>query len=130
MIRTAIKRRRCVKPVNAKRKAAEFKRCYHSKERVEWVKEHPCLVGGFCCTSPFGIGVNENAHIPSRSGMSRKGPYTKIVPLCKWHHTASPDASLHALNKEGFNRYHGLDLDAEAAALEARWQAYLQRTTP
>ena len=101
-----------VKPVNKERKAAEFERTYGGKPRVEWGKDQPCLI---CGNIP-----SENAHVPSRSGMSRKGDAKHTVPLCAWHHTDGDD-SLHALNKAGFNAKHGLDLDHEAAIHNARW---------
>lgn len=117
MKRTPIQRKTPVKKINGKRKAANFQRAYGGGERAEWVKRQPCLI---CGHTP-----SENAHVPSRSGMSRKGDAEHVVPLCTWHHTGSFFASLHALGKSGFNDEHGIDLDHEAAVTDARWAQYV-----
>ena len=62
------------------RSAAEFARIYGSEERVGWIKARWCIK---CGKTPC-----ENAHLPSRSGMGRKGDYTPIVPLCHTCHEA------------------------------------------
>lgn len=81
------KPRKPVKKVNAKRKASEFARCYHSRERVRFVKSLGCI---YCTAlSPFfGLttcGKCDNAHTVT-DGMGRKSDYTSIVPLCRVHH--------------------------------------------
>ena len=53
-----MKPRKPVKRVNPKRKASEFKRCYHSKARVERVKALRCLG---CGRVPC-----EHAHVPTK----------------------------------------------------------------
>lgn len=63
---------------NPKRRRSEFARCYHSKERVEFVKSLPCAACGV-------QGYSENAHVLGNGGMSRKADYTTIAPLCGVH---------------------------------------------
>lgn len=77
-----------VRKVNPKRRKAEFARCYHSKERVEFVKSLGCI---YCASiSPlFGrvsrIFPIHNAHTEN-GGRGRKADYTTIIPLCTSHH--------------------------------------------
>ncbi len=75
------------KRVNAKRKQSEFERCYHSRERVLFVKNFGCV---YCTAlSPFfgvqTLGKCHNAHT-ANEGRGRKGHYTTIIPLCPEHH--------------------------------------------
>lgn len=70
-----MKRTTRVRRSNPKRRAREFARSYGSKERVKWINALPC----FACQV---IGQTENAHLPSRSGVGRKGDARYIVPLC------------------------------------------------
>ena len=102
-------RRTRLKARNAKRREAEFARCYGSTERVEWVKRQLCYV---CGALP-----SENAHIVT-GGMGRKSDFTNIVPLCVAHH-----ALLHRMGRPAFERYLTTDLDALAGITEARWQS-------
>ena len=85
----AAKKLRSKKPIrarNPKRQASEFARCFHSRDRVRFVKSLPCL---YCSSlSPFiasVTGPSDNAHTV-KEGMGRRGPYTSIVPLCRNHH--------------------------------------------
>lgn len=68
--------------VPKKRTPSEFARIYHSKVRVKWVKEQPCVACSWHVRFA-NTDASDNAHIPSRSGMSRKGDYTTIIPLCR-----------------------------------------------
>src|SRR5688500_2875319 len=79
-----LKRGKRVKPVNRKRRQAEFARCYHSKERVTWVKALPC---GWCrLRGLVRVSVpSDNAHVVT-DGMGRKANYDAIAPLCRRHH--------------------------------------------
>lgn len=103
-----LKAKRGVKKSNPKRRASEFARCYASKRRVEAIKALRC----------YGCGKEpaENAHLPSRSGMSRKGDWTEIVDLGRKCHQTAKD-SLHKVGVEAFDRAHGTDLRARAAFL-------------
>ena len=131
--RTPLKRgpapKRKVRPKasNPARKAREFARAYGSKARVAFVNSLPCLCGAdhLNVISVAKLSLywrGENAHVPSQSGAGRKGDYTKIVPLCAWHHRLSA-ASLHALGKEGFERAWSVDLDAECARVQQLFEA-------
>lgn len=84
--RTPIGRKTVPKKKNVKRRQSEFARCYHSKERVAWVKSLPCVI---CAgLSPFiaaVTGPRDNAHTES-GGAGRKAGYETIVPLCRNHH--------------------------------------------
>ena len=74
--RTPLRKTR-VRKVNRPRKAREFARCYHSRERVEFVRSLPCANCGI-------VGYSQNAHTEN-GGAGRKGDYTTIIPLCGPH---------------------------------------------
>lgn len=98
------------KAVNAVRKRREFQRTYHSKARVEWVKSQPCVA----CRRMGSV----NAHTTG-GGMSRKGDYTTIVPLCHVDHVRYDEYLA------PFDQPFVRELVASAAALtEKRWQAH------
>lgn len=108
------KPRKALRARNPKRQAANFVRCYHSVERVEWVKTLPC-VAAFSfdpCVGPI-----ENAHIKGDGG-SRKGHYTKIVPACEHHHRDDMHRGI-----KSFARKHGIRLEEAAAHVEYLWLA-------
>lgn len=98
---------------NAKRRAAEFARAFHSEERVRFVRSQPCAA----CLK---FGEIENAHIEG-GGASRRADYTKIVPLCRTCHR-----QMHRMGLDTFLARHGLDR-AEIAAIaehtERSWKA-------
>ena len=119
------KARTRVKATNPKRKASAFQRAYGSRARVEWVKTLACLA----CRRSYAdgdvpIAIIQNAHV-STGGMGRKANADQIVPLCTDHH-----GRLHQWGRSGFESFFGLNLTAEAAAVEAVWQAHLQETMP
>lgn len=111
-----MQRRSKPKARNPKRRAKEFVRCYHSAERVEFVKSLPCLVCGPRTCVPI-----ENAHIVG-DGMGRKAGYDTIVPLCKELH-----ATLHRIGCATFERNHGVFLVEGAARTEYLWQQHAAR---
>lgn len=100
------KPRKAIKKQNPKRRASEFRRCYGSKARVEAIKTLAC----YGCYKELA----ENAHLPSRSGMSRKGDWDQIVDLGPKCHRR-----LHELggNVDAFDREFGTDLRARAKFL-------------
>ena len=108
-----MRRQKRVNPINRNRKAREFVRTYHSKERCAFISSLPCCACG-------GSG-SENAHGPdSDAGMGRKGGYKSILPLCGPGYSGC-HATLHRIGVESFERASGLDLRAEAARVEERW---------
>ena len=115
--RKPMKRGGRVKPVNAERKAENFVRCFHSLERVEFVKSLPCLVGAPSCK-----GSVQNAHVvkDGSEGASRKGGYRCIAPLCRFHHIEC----LHRSSQEAFEKVFGVDLQNEADRTELAWLGY------
>ena len=62
-----------IRPRNAKRHGKAWKRAYYSVERVLWIKARRCIR---CLKGPC-----VNAHIRN-DGMSQKGPYWEILPMC------------------------------------------------
>lgn len=100
-----------MKARNGRRRAQEFQRTYGGEERVRKMKARPCAVPG--CTSR---SETVNAHLPSRSGMGRKGHARHVVPLCGIPHHREFDCEL-ARDVEAFDRRHGTDLRALAARL-------------
>lgn len=115
-----IQRKTRPKPVNRKRKAREFKRTYGSSARAEFVRAMVCIVAR-AQEYPKCRGDVVNAHVPSKSGAGRKGDARFCVPLCDWHHHQLDDG---LGSKRLFNLAYGVDLDAEAAAVEEAWQAF------
>ena len=110
-----MRRQKRVNPINRKRKAREFVRTYHSKERCAFISSLPCCACG-------GSG-SENAHTKdSEAGMGRKGSYKSIVALCGGGFSGCHE-TLHRIGQSAFERASGLDLRAEAARVEAEWQA-------
>lgn len=59
-----------------KQRPAKWAKAYGSEARVRFVKSLPCA---WCATTRT---ERHNAHLPTKSGMGRKGPYTAIVPMC------------------------------------------------
>ena len=70
-------------------------------------------------TDPQGCwGVVETHH--DRHHGSRATD-KKALPACAGHHRTGPH-SVEALGREGFQVYHGLDLDTECAKYETEWR--------
>lgn len=103
--------RKAIRAVNSQRRAATFARCFHSAERVAWVRSLLCCVGTRYCEGP-----TENAHTVG-GGAGRRAGYETIIPLCRWHHRA-----LHHIGTKSFERDYNLDLSALAAAIDSRWK--------
>lgn len=123
---TIPKQKKRPKASNPKRRAKEFARCYHSVERVEWVKARPCQV----CLK---IGVSENAHTIG-GGAGRKAGYETIAALCGRHQWADEfvvgcHGQLHALGPRLFQERYRVDLAQLAATLQAKWRAHLNGET-
>jgi hypothetical protein len=110
--RSPMTRKSAVRIKPKKRKPSEFARIYGSKERVLFVKALPCLVSNLACR-----GDVDNHHVEN-GGLSRKGDYQTIVPLCDVHHDV-----LHRLGAVSFAGQYGIDLKAAAAETEAKWLA-------
>lgn len=99
------------------KKDRNFARCYHSHDRVEWVRNQPSVASG-----ERGC---ENAHTRI-DGVSRKASYEHIVPLTWNEHRCE----LPSLGREGFERKYGINLDAEAAKTQQRWIEYGNELLP
>ncbi len=89
-------------------KPAEFRRVYHSKERIEFVKNLPCVA--------CGKKLCHNHHIQS-GGMRRKADYIWIVPLCTNHHF-----EVHARGRITFEIRHRVRWIEAAKRTEEKWQ--------
>ena len=106
--RKPIARKTVVKPRNAKRKAAEFARCFHSAERVEWIKSLPCCVSGI-------RGDIENVHVRG-DGAGRRAGFAWIVPMARELHR-----ELHRIGIRSFEIKHDVDLYAKACNTAQAW---------
>jgi len=102
------------KPVNRKRKASEFARCYGSKERVAWVKRQNCAVGSAAC-----CGEIHNAHAFG-DGTSRRADAEFILPMCDYHHR-----QMHYRGAMTFETMYNMNLYAASQRTNARWLAHL-----
>lgn len=106
-----------LKPVNRKRKAKEFVRCYGSNARVAFVQSLPCAIAPHRCSGPI-----ENAHAVG-GGVSRKADARWIVPLCRAAHR-----ELHRIGVRSFEARHNVSLEAAASVVEQLWHSRLART--
>lgn len=70
-----LRRSKGVRRVGPKREA-KWLAAYGSPARVAFVKRLPCA---WCATTR---AERRNCHLPTRSGMGMKGPYTAVVPMC------------------------------------------------
>lgn len=113
----ALTRRKRLNPVNRERRAAEFARCYHSKERVEWVK-------GWACVSCGKPGPSDNAHVlhDGTRGMGRKAGFACIAPLCRNCHEDFDQGRM--------SLRRSLDCYVGAGLVQERWLAHLAATNP
>ena len=93
------------------RKLSRFERCFHSEDRVLFVKVMGCAICGWDSGEPIA-----NAHTGSWSGGGRRSGYKTIVNLCRTHH-AEYDAG-----RMRFCVEHGFDPAKRAAAVEKAWQ--------
>ncbi len=104
------------------RPESETERAHGPAEYREWMKGQKCIVRS-CTARPC-----DSAHIHS-GGKGRKDDWTRTAPLCATqvyfsyvgHHEQYDNA------KQSFPLAHGLDMEAEAAANQVRWQAYLNQ---
>lgn len=113
-----IARRTRVRTRNVKRHERNWKRAYHSPERVAWVQAQPCTVTG----EP---GPCVNAHTFT-GGTGLKAEYTTIIPVLDSVHRAA--------HNKGWAFVLGctpkavrLLLSVHAAEIQAKWLAYAER---
>jgi hypothetical protein len=93
---------------NPERAARKFEDAFLSKEYVEWVHEHGCVIPG--CRK---VEVHA-AHVgPTRAC---GGKWFEIVGLCPDHHREQEG------DTEGMNEKYGVDLIDVAAWLAMRWK--------
>ena len=100
-----------IRHANPKRRARAFAESFHSHERCNWVSDRGCIICG--CHAV-------NAHIPSHSGMGKRGPYTAIVPLCNVHLRELDEGD----GMPAFEAKYRVNLAALAAATETAWQKH------
>jgi hypothetical protein len=106
-----------VKKRNAKRSEKEFARCFHSVERVEFVKTLACAASGLYAYPERPI---ENAHVcdDGTKGASRRSGYACIAPLLVDVHRLLHD------DPEKFRWLYPLfNAKAAAARTQAAWLA-------
>lgn len=102
-----------------KSKVAEERRKYGPKERREWVKSLPCAA---CKVE----GYSQNAHAKT-GGTGKKSSYENIVPLCGPHPKDAQGNLTEGCHRwqhrdpEQFHLRYGLDMETEAAKVEAKW---------
>ena len=114
--RSPIARKSRPKPRNDARRKREFARAYGSVERVAFVASLPCIVTAAWASAHEGPTDN---HHTKTGGTGRKGDARVIVPLCRKHHSV-----LHNHGDGFFEDTYALDLAAEAARIDALWQAH------
>ena len=109
-----------MKKRNPKRRQSEFARCYHSKERVEFVRALNCVA----CAAKGRISTSQsdNAHVEN-GGAGRKAGYDKIAPLCRIHHQQYDQ------HQFPFDTGYGrMIVQLAAEATEKLWLAHTQRS--
>lgn len=112
--------RKPIRKRNPKRRDSEFRRAYHSRGRVSWIKLQPCMGG-----QPHGCsGPIENAHVvhDDQSGMGRKSGYKSVAPMCRGHHRY-----LHRVGPKTYEAETGISLAAIAAQTQQRWLLHCGR---
>lgn len=87
-----------LKKVNQSRHDKNFVKYYGSLERVEIIKNTPCVI---CSALP-----SDNVHVVSKAA---GGNYKDIVPLCRKHHLES-----HQIGTLTFSEKYNIDLIALA----------------
>ena len=97
-----------VKPINRERRSRMDMKLWGPDGFVEFVHRCDCAVPG--CRSWYV----EAAHARSRAA---GGDWTDILPLCRDHHREQHQAGILT-----FERTHGLDMLAAAAATQRRWR--------
>lgn len=107
--------RKPVRKVNVKRRQSEFARCFHSKARVQFVKQLRCAGCG-------NGGPCDNHHIRN-DGAGRKADYTQIIPLCRDCHW-----EWHDLGRATFQSNHVMNAAELAAWTEQEWQSHVTNT--
>lgn len=119
-------RKTAMRKRNPKRRVSEFARCYHSRERVRFVKGLACVA----CVAlhPLFVfvknGERDNAHTVT-DGAGRKAGYETIVPLCRSHHRCYDEHRRPFDNDKARDWLKGL-----APRIEAMWQSHVARSTP
>lgn len=82
-----------------------------------WLRQQPCLVSGSSCSGPCCAGRMHAHHVRSAadSGIGKKPPDDRCVPLCAAHHD-----ELHRIGAQTFGRKYSIDLPEWAARYAAR----------
>jgi hypothetical protein len=109
-----LKRTGRIKPRNAKRRVKEWDRAYGSKARVRFVAQLPCAACGYNGEYP-----RQNAH-KSNAGMSRKGDFDTILPLCGPCHSKQHGAGWLAIGMTSESAIRA------AALTQSLWLDYIQ----
>lgn len=103
------------------------------KAKVAWMHETGhCLVmerGGVGPMGPgdplperCGYGLEVHHDRPGGSRATDK----RTARLCDVHHRTG-DTSVERLGRQGFQRYHSIDMNEETARTEREWQSYKSR---
>lgn len=93
--------------------AAEFRRQFHSPERIEWVRYLRCA-----CGRPHGPCENHHVRTSQNSGTGYKPGYEFIIPL----HPACHE-EYHDHGRETFEEKYGVNCLEYAARVQAAWVA-------
>lgn len=91
----------------------ESVRCYESVERIDWIRELPCVVPG--CVG----GPRENQHVQILKD-GRPAGSAFVVPMCPVHRAVLTQG----VGSVKFEALYGLDLKAEALDVELRWRRH------
>lgn len=105
-------------------------------DKLDWLRKRPCIVrenhfvvhrairsdgrpGGVLLSGQTPCVGRVEAHHHRERGS--RATDERTIPLCGSHHRTAPD-SLHVLGRDGFQRFHRLDLNAECERYEREWQ--------
>lgn len=103
-------------------RSATKKRMGRNPAYLAWIRTLPCV----CCEQLLRslrseqCGPTEAAHVGER-GLSQKSSDLETIPLCRWHHTQSPEAH-HRIGKK-FWAYWGIARDALIKSLNERFES-------
>ena len=96
----------------------EWKRVYHSEERVLWIKGRAC---DLCGRAPTWQFPSDNAHV-TNGGTGRKADYVWIISACSVPGGCHWQLD-HGMGKKAMERKYNVDLKELARSVNEAWES-------
>jgi hypothetical protein len=104
--------------VSLKRKGGRrFRTAVVDPDKLKWVRRQRCLC---YATDPMGCS---GPVVPHHEPPQRRSD-DQTVPLCAWGHHKEGPRSRHVMGREKFETLHKLDLKAETAYYQRKYEAW------